>query len=298
VPPGPACPLRLTVPVEELPPPTELGDTLRLVRAAAVIVSGADCVLAPWAPEITTDALLDTARVVTVNVAEVEPLGTVTVAGTFAFGLLEERLTVKPAALAGPVSVTVPVAGLPPITELGESAMPASPAGATMRLAVNDVPPCVAVKVTVLPVVTGVVEMVTVAEDAPAGMVTVAGSDATGLLDDRLTVNPPAEALPFKVTVPVAESPPATEFGDIVNPVKAVGLRVMVALAVPVWYVPVMVAVLVLVTALVSMVNVSEVAPSGISTCWGTKTLRLLELRLMSRPPAGAGPFSVAVPID
>ena len=111
MPPGPACPLRLTVPVEELPPPTELGDTLRLVRAAAVIVSGADCVLAPWAPEITTDALLDTARVVTVNVAEVEPLGTVTVAGTFAFGLLEERLTVKPAALAGPVSVTVPVAG-------------------------------------------------------------------------------------------------------------------------------------------------------------------------------------------
>ena len=110
--------MRLTVPVEELPPPTELGDTLRLVRAAAVIVSGADCVLAPWAPEITTDALLDTARVVTVNVAEVEPLGTVTVAGTFAFGLLEERLTVKPAALAGPVSVTVPVAGLPPITEL------------------------------------------------------------------------------------------------------------------------------------------------------------------------------------
>jgi hypothetical protein len=54
---------------------------------------------------------------------------------------------------------------------------------------------------------------------APAATVTVAGTVATVLEDDRLTTKPPVGALPFvKVTVPVADVPPGTAVGLIVRP--------------------------------------------------------------------------------
>jgi hypothetical protein len=69
---------------------------------------------------IVTVVLEATGLVVAVNVAIVAPARTVTLAGTWAAaGLFEVRLTTAPPVGAGPLSVTVPVEGLPPTTEVG-----------------------------------------------------------------------------------------------------------------------------------------------------------------------------------
>jgi hypothetical protein len=61
-----------------------------------------------------------TGLVVTVNVAVVAFGATVTLAGTLAAPvLLLDRLTTAPPAGAGPLSVTVPVEEVPPITKVG-----------------------------------------------------------------------------------------------------------------------------------------------------------------------------------
>jgi hypothetical protein len=63
-----------------------------------------------------------TAKVVTVNVALVAPAGIVTLAGTVATAaLLLARVTTAPPLGAGPLSVTLPVEGVPPTTPVGFS---------------------------------------------------------------------------------------------------------------------------------------------------------------------------------
>src|SRR6266853_2913488 len=69
---------------------------------------------------IEVDAV--TARVVTVKAALVTPAGMVTLAGTVATVVsLLERETMVPAVGAGPLSVTLPVEGDPPLTLVGFS---------------------------------------------------------------------------------------------------------------------------------------------------------------------------------
>jgi len=63
-----------------------------------------------------------TAKVATANVALVAPAGTVTLAGTVAAAVLSlERETTAPPVRAGPLSVTLPVEGDPPLTLVGLS---------------------------------------------------------------------------------------------------------------------------------------------------------------------------------
>jgi hypothetical protein len=72
-----------------------------------------------------------TALVLTVNVALLAPAATVTVAGTVAADvLLLERETTAPPVGAGPLSVTVPVEGDPPVTLVGFSVSEARVGGA------------------------------------------------------------------------------------------------------------------------------------------------------------------------
>jgi hypothetical protein len=72
-----------------------------------------------------------TALVLTVNDALVAPAGTVTLEGTAATAvLLLESATCAPPVGAGPLSVTVPVEGFPPVTVVGFSEIEERDAGA------------------------------------------------------------------------------------------------------------------------------------------------------------------------
>jgi hypothetical protein len=72
---------------------------------------------------MVTAVELATELVVTEKVAVVAPAETVTLEGTCAAAvLLLDRVTVAPPAGAAPLKVTVPVAGLPPLTVVGLTA--------------------------------------------------------------------------------------------------------------------------------------------------------------------------------
>jgi hypothetical protein len=83
----------VAVPVEELPPTTEVGDTAMDVKLGGAIVRVAVAELLFALAVIVAVVLLATAMVVTVNVAVVAPEATVTEPGTVADVLLLERLT-------------------------------------------------------------------------------------------------------------------------------------------------------------------------------------------------------------
>lgn len=113
-PPGPAAPVNVMVAVDVFPPITATGDRVMLDRAAGVIVNCADWVLPLSDPLIVAVTALDTAVVVTENVAVEDPPGTITDPGAVAAVLLEESATVVPPLPAAPLSVTVPVELAPP----------------------------------------------------------------------------------------------------------------------------------------------------------------------------------------
>ncbi len=80
---------------------------------------------------------------------------------------------------------------------------------------------------------TGAVVTVNVAEEDPAGTVTLAGAVALALSLDNATVIPPSGAAPVKVTVPVVDVPPVTAAGFMLTPASAAGVIVKSALCVP-----------------------------------------------------------------
>jgi len=135
-PPVGAGPFSVTVPVDELPPVTDVGFKLTELGAGALTASAAVCVVLLYVAEIVDDVLLATALVVTVKVAVVAFAATVTLAGTVAAAvLLLLSVTTTPPVGAAPFSVTVPVDAVPPVTdvgfkptELGAGALTVSPA--------------------------------------------------------------------------------------------------------------------------------------------------------------------------
>ena len=124
IPPVPAGPERVTVPVEESPPRSSVGESEMLAREGGVIVSTVENDAVPSFAVSVALVDAETATVATVNVAEVAPAATVTEAGTVAALLLEVRLTTDPLLGAGPVRVTTPDAEAPPATGFGVTLIP------------------------------------------------------------------------------------------------------------------------------------------------------------------------------
>jgi hypothetical protein len=89
---------------------------------------------------MVTDVEAATLAVLTVNVALLAPAATVTLAGTVAAAMLPlEREMAAPPLGAGPLRLTVPIEGDPPVTLSGLSAIAESvtePCGATLSEAV------------------------------------------------------------------------------------------------------------------------------------------------------------------
>jgi hypothetical protein len=149
-----------------------------------------------------------------VNVADVEPLGTVTLEGTVADLALDVNFTTNPPAAGDPLRVTVPVDGFPPRRDDGEKLNPESDGRLTFNVAVPFERPALAVRVTEAALETGLVEALKVMFFCPAGTVTLEGTDTSELLLALSeTLNPPLGAALFKLTVPVEPAPPTTEAG-------------------------------------------------------------------------------------
>jgi len=133
-PPLGAAAVNVTVPVELAPPTTVVGVlviedretfTALMLRVAVLLI--------PSVAVMVAEVLLTTVKVLTPNVVEVLPAGTVTEAGTVAAPvLLLCRETLAPPVGAGPVRVTVPVELAPPETEVGLSARAETVAGFTV----------------------------------------------------------------------------------------------------------------------------------------------------------------------
>jgi hypothetical protein len=118
-PPVGAFPFRVTVPVDELLPITVAGETETLESATGLIVRPPVIVMLSPVAEIVATVRVVTLAVVTVNVAEVEPAATVTVAGTIALALLDDSDITAPPDGAGPLTVIVAVDDAPPTTVEG-----------------------------------------------------------------------------------------------------------------------------------------------------------------------------------
>ena len=149
-----------------------------------------------------------------VNVAEVEPAGIVTVAGTVPAAVLPEvRATTNPPVGAALVIVTVPVEAVPPVTAVGLNVSPERVGAVSARAAEALVPFTEAEMLAVAFAPTATVVTVKVAVVVPAATVTEAGTVAAALSDARLTVKPPTGALPVRVTVAVEGLPPTKDVG-------------------------------------------------------------------------------------
>jgi hypothetical protein len=97
-----------------------VGSKINDTSVAGLIVSIADFTPEPLPAVTTASVSVVTPDVTIVKLALVAPAATITVGGTVALGLFEERLSVKPLQGAAALSVRVPVAGTPPSKEAGD----------------------------------------------------------------------------------------------------------------------------------------------------------------------------------
>jgi hypothetical protein len=145
-----------------------------------------------------------TAFVRIVNAAVLTPAAIVTAGGTVIEELLLDRITNAPPDGAPLESVIMPLAGVPPTTDGGVTAIAVSTAasGVTFRTAVRVVPAADAAIVTSVGAVTDVVVMVNVAVVWFAAIVTPAGTVTIVELADNAMASPPGGAIDVRTTVP------------------------------------------------------------------------------------------------
>jgi len=231
MPPVGALPLSVMVPLELNPPTTVPGENVRLAGLGGVTVSIAVAGVPPAVA--VTVAIVDTGTgdVLIEKVTDVNPVVTVTTEGTITLEMLELRCTNVPDDGAGPFKVTVPVDFKPPATEVGEMLKLEAAGGMIEKVAVSEATPSWAVIVTGTFVDTGFVVTENVADVAPAGTTTLAGTAALVEFDDRLSVVPPVGAGLVNRTVPVRLDPPVAVATDRLNCDKTGGLTVRLAVA-------------------------------------------------------------------
>jgi hypothetical protein len=143
IPPTGAKPVNFTVPVADPPPTTEVGLTMRPDKDGGLTVRFTTWEFCPCTPVIVAVNCDETGFVPTEKFADEAPTGTVTEAGIVMFGLLDDKLTVTDFPATTPVSWIVPVAPVPPVTDVGATDIPLRFAAAivTVICAVKLAPP-------------------------------------------------------------------------------------------------------------------------------------------------------------
>ena len=242
------------------------------------------------------------ASVVIVNVAVVDPAGTVTDAGTLATVVVPLVSVTTTASVAMPDRVTVPVLLVPPRTLVGFSAtVLTTRTGLTVMVAAFDTPERVPVMVSEPEAVTVRVVIVNVADVAPAATVTFVGTVPSVVDDDaNATTAPPVGAGAVNTMVPVTARPPVTAetLVDKVNNSAGGGVTVSVAVPVDPFVVAVIVALVLAVTVPAVTGNVAVRAPAGTVTDTGTLAIvELLDVSVTTLPPTAALDESVTVPV-
>lgn len=308
MPPTGAGAAKLTVPFALAPLATDAGERERPERlpcpAVAALIARLAVRLFVEDAVIVTAVLDPTAVVATAKLPVEEPAGMTRLAGTVAAGLLLDKVTRIPPAGAGEPRLTVPVELAPLATVEGDSETPESvPWPAVAALMVKEADTLfaeVAVMLSVVAVLTAVVETAKVPDEAPAAMTSVPGTVAAALLLASVTRMPPVGAGAASVTVAVEAPPLATVAGAREIPERApcpavaalivsAALRLFVELAV-------IVTEAVAPTAVVATVKVPLEAPAGMSKLPGSVAAGLSLARVTRIPPAGAGDPRLTVP--
>ena len=251
----------------------------------------------PSTAKIVAVVLAVTPVVLIENVTDVFPAGMVTVFGTVAdVELLLSWIESPPVGATEPI-VTVPVLVLPPWSEVGLTDSDFRIGPLMVRFVVSVTVPKAAVKVTAVWELTATVLTVKVALALPAGIVTVGGTVADLSLLESFTTIPPVPALPEIVTVPVAATPPNKVVGFTLREVSAGAVIPSVVVTVTPFAVAEIVADLGPLTAVVLTTKVAEVFPAGIVAVAGTEAeVKVLD-NLTTKPPVGAWPPRVTVPL-
>jgi len=206
---------------------------VRRLTLGALITRVALSNTAPKVPLIVAVVVRDTGKVVIVKFTVLAPAGTVAKAGTVASALFDAMLTRVPPTGAGPFKVTVPTDEFPPVTAGGATNKPIRAAGLIVRVVEAD-PPRVPLIVAVAVLATADVLIVKFTDSCPAATVTLAGTVALGLVEDRITTAPFGPAAPFNVAVPVEGVPPMTELGDT----ETLAMLAVTIVSVAVWVMP------------------------------------------------------------
>ena len=296
-PPAGAFPVSFIVPVTVLPPTgVLLGNPIDNTRGASTF----SVPVTERLPVVPVTATLLSSTVTSV-VAEKSTVvafpGTVTVAGTLTSGFALINVTTVPPAGAGDCSVTIPVEFMPPVTLAGVNVTERMTGAAITRVP-DFVTPFTAARIDALTLATtGRVVMVTDAFVAPAGIVTVGWTVASGIDELRSTTTPPAGAGASMVIVAVDVLPPATDVGESVTDTGAGPRTVSDVVTVTPLFVALSVAVALLWINVVATLNVAVDAPAATVTLAGTDAAARLDDNVTTRPPAGAGPDSVTVPV-
>ena len=248
---------------------------------------------------IFAETVLETATVVSVNDAVFAPAGISTEVGTVASALLLVIKTETPPAGATVPRVIVPFEVFPPTNEAGLSESEDTTGGLIVKVVeASTVPPDFATIFATTWAATDTVFTGNVTDVLPAGIVIVAGNVTAAWSLDKPMTMPTFGAGPSSVAVPVHEAVPTRVDGLTFRLDKTGGLTIKDAEDVAPARVADMDTVTTDATAEVLMANVALVLPAATGTVAGTVAPGLLLANLIVRPPVGAAPVNVMVPVE